>query len=361
MAGKVKTKFPQFINAKDYSFPEKLVLDLHDLATIVLRERLFSQTQFRYSQLYEICNDSEKATCLPSDAQATWTSLPDPKVGYFLREPSEVAEDAPATEPYDFLHENFKGKDIPDEQSLETIFWRVKHHDSGFVLAHALQLVLDALPESTKLRICTSQGHRIECKARSSAVAEMNILPKMTSYICNIRARPDLGPNKVDIDQHYTGGELNGIPWLYLIFGEKEDATGDVLTDRRVAVDLVAPMLGLRGLGNEVFAMEQIGVYHHKLLSKVAGESEEYVLSGRILMADEDKARASADIATRVLARLQKITRGEEVYCAYCGRDEAESMCENCHGKARYCSPECQKKGWRYHKVWCKGDAGTKT
>jgi hypothetical protein len=38
---------------------------------------------------------------------------------------------------------------------LET-FWRIRHHDSRFTLAHAMQLVLNALPSSTKLHIHTS-------------------------------------------------------------------------------------------------------------------------------------------------------------------------------------------------------------
>jgi hypothetical protein len=45
------------------------------------------------------------------------------------------------------------------ELELEMYFWDIRHHDSGYKLAHAMQLVLDALPTTTKLRIRTSQGH----------------------------------------------------------------------------------------------------------------------------------------------------------------------------------------------------------
>lgn len=351
---------PQLIRPETYLFAENLTLDLHDLAAILLRERILSEPCFKHSQLYEICNGNKKASCLRRGAQALWTSLPGPKVGYFLKQPTEVGDDEPPAEPQTFLHKDFKSKDNLSERDLETIFWRVKHHDSGFVLAHALQLVLDALPASTMLRVRTSQGHSIECKARSNAVAEMTVLPTETSYICNIRMCPDLGPYKADIDEHYTGDGSGSLPWLYLIFGEESDATGDFVTDKRVALDLVAPMLGMRGLGDEVFIMERIGSYHQDVLPQAARDAGDYVISGRIFMADMEKASASVEISRCVLGRLELIVRGEATFCAYCGRDGVKPRCSGCLGKTKYCDISCQKRAWKYHKAWCKADIASK-
>lgn len=344
----------RLVDPKAYSFADNLTLDLHDIATILLRERQLTEPWFKHSQLLEVCNGGQKASRLPDAAQITWTKLPRPKLGYLLKEPVVVADDAPATEPQNFLHPEYQGDSL-DQQTLDTIFWHIKHHNSGYILPHALQLVLDALPESTTLRVRTSSKHSVTCNARSHAVAEINILPNSKSYICNIRPRPELGTSIAEMKQyHYGDGALGTAPWVYLVFGDSKDATGDVYTDRRVAVDLVAPLIGLRGLGNEPFVMERIGTYHQDVLSNAVGESEKYELSARIYMEENEDTNTSVEIAMRVLSRLQKITRDEEGFCAYCGKENPNPSCSKCLGKTRYCDSICQKMGWKYHKSWCK-------
>ncbi|KAH8114376.1 hypothetical protein DFH11DRAFT_1593999 [Phellopilus nigrolimitatus] len=350
MAHQSNGEVTQFIDPKSYTFVENLTLDLHDLASIVLRERLLTEPRFKHSRLFEVCDGSWPASCLPVSIQAEWMDRSAPKVGYFLQG-SEKLADSPI-EPNNFLHPNIKCSRELDSQDVETIYWRIKHHDSGYTVCHSLQLVLDTLPESTLLRVRTSQGHALTCKARSFVVAEMEVIPKQTTYICDFRPRPDLGPYKVDLAQFTTGDHEETTPWVYLAFGETEVATGDIGTDGRIAVDLVAPILGMRGLGGEPFAMERLGTYHNKILASVADEDIDYTLSGRINPSEEE-AGPSKELAMRVLARLERITRGEETYCSYCGKEAPKAQCSRCRGKAK------ARKAWTYHKMWCKIDGAS--
>ena len=91
--------------------------------------------------------------------------------GIFLQEDAGGHSDSvPPVEPANFLHDDFVGPEMPSAREVEMAFWRVKHHDSGYMMAHTLSLVLDSLPESTRLKIRSSQGHSIECKATDYAI-----------------------------------------------------------------------------------------------------------------------------------------------------------------------------------------------
>ncbi|KAI5121412.1 hypothetical protein M0805_003184 [Coniferiporia weirii] len=345
-----------------YNFAENLTIDLHDLAGVILRERLLTEPRFMHSRLLEVCDGAWPASCIPIISQDAWMNEAAPKVGYFLTEPKTIPRNARPIEPHNFLCEKIICPRELDTEEVETIFWRVRHHDSGYMLAQTLQFILDSLPASTMLRLRTSQGHAIRCKASSFAVAEVQILPKRKTYICNFIPRPDLDPYKFEMSQYLTGDRFLSTPWVYLVFGESDVATSEIDTDRRVAVDLVSLMLGMRGLGGEMFAMERLKAYHHTLLASVAEEDANYVLSERIRSPDdEEKARPAKELAKLVLARLEKITRGEETFCAYCGKVSPSAQCSRCRGSSRYCGSVCQKKAWKYHKVWCKIDAAAKS
>jgi hypothetical protein len=73
------------------------------------------------------------------------------------------------------------------ELELEMYFWDIRHHDSGYKLAHAMQLVLDALPSNMKLRIRTSQGHFLTVPASSFSIVEVPIMALKNTYICNMK------------------------------------------------------------------------------------------------------------------------------------------------------------------------------
>ena len=46
------------------AFAENLIVDLHDLATILMRERLYTDPRFRHSRLREINDGSKDSLCI---------------------------------------------------------------------------------------------------------------------------------------------------------------------------------------------------------------------------------------------------------------------------------------------------------
>jgi len=158
------------------------------------------------------------------------------------------------------------------------------------------------------------------------------------------------------------------MPWVYLLFGDTDVASTDATKDGRVMLDLVSPLLGMRGLGGEPFSMERLIDYHEKVLP-TGGEEvinhndwrsiehNGFILSGRIKNDSKPEANAIVqDLAERVLRRLSRITKGEETYCAYCGKHDPNVRCSKCK-KAMYCGRACQASAWKFHRTWCDADA----
>ncbi|KAF8341922.1 hypothetical protein F5887DRAFT_363745 [Amanita rubescens] len=330
-------------------------VNLHDLATILLHERLLSEPRFKHSHLREINDGSAPRIILPPD-----TPLP-------------VLDDLPKNIPYlaFFLVEN--ASEIPkipepigvtrsgdydvSEMELEMYFWGIRHHNSGYTLAHAMQLVLDALPTTTKLQIRTSQGHFLTVPASSFSIVELPIRALTNTYICNMKpleSSESDGHTRFSVVQHVTGGS-EPFPWVYMLF--QDGVANAEQQSLQVVLDLVSPMLCFRGLGGEIFSMECLEEYHTKLLSQGALEGRPFKHSNRIrfLPSDVPEDSEATQLSERVLTRLSKIMEGE-TFCTYCGKAMAKSLCTVCR-KARYCDKKCQKKGWKYHKTWCKIDA----
>lgn len=96
--------------------------------------------------------------------------------------------------------------------------------------------------------------------------------------------------------------------------------------------------------------------YHTKLLSQGALESGPFKFTSRIGFGPDyvQEDLEVIPLSERVLTRLSKIMTEGETFCAYCGKEMAKSLCTVC----RNCEKKCQIKGWKYHKNWCKKDAG---
>ena len=333
-------------------------VDLHDLATILLRERLLSEPRYKYSHLREINDGSVPRTILVQTPLPVLDDLPEniPHLAFFLvensREIPQILEPAEVT--------RTGGNYVPSEMELEMYFWGIRHHNSGYTLVHAKQLVLDALPTTTKLRIRTSQGHFLTVPTSSFSIVEVPITTLTNTYICNMkpRERPESdGHTRISLSQHVTGGN-GSFPWVYILF-EGDGIANAGQQSSQVVLDLVLPMLCFRGLGGEIFSMECMEEYHTKLLSQGALEGRPFKHSNRIrfnfLPSDVQEDSEVVLLSERVLTRLSKIMEGE-TFCAYCGKVMAKSLCAVCR-KARYCDKKCQTKGWKYHKTWCKIDA----
>jgi hypothetical protein len=343
-----------------------VTIDLHDLAAILLFEYSLLEDRFKHARLREINDRSKPRSALPSHiVLPELDSLPyaTPVNAYFLDETSD--ENAPLIELQSFMHPEFTNNTSTpgplSDAELEMIYWRCKHHDRGYTLAHAMQLVLDNLPSPAKVRMRTSQGHNITIPATAFVIAEVPILSHSTTYICKITNMPHLGPTNVNLAQYLTGSD-GSFQWVYIVFGNEEVGNIDLDKDGRVALDLVAPMLGMRGLGGEIFAMERLEDYHSKLLPFAADECGELVLSSRIVPGSSGRQvedSRAIELSKRVLTRLGKVMHGEDGHCSYCGKRSSQSQCSGCR-KVKYCDKGCQSKAWKYHKRWCKIDAQAK-
>ena len=337
-------------------------VDLHDLATILLRERLLSEPRFKHSHLREINDGSAPRTILAHTPLPVLDDLPEntPHLAFFLVE--NASEIPRIREPPEVTRTG--GNYVPSEMELEMYFWGIRHHNSGYTLVHAMQLVLDGLPTTTKLRIRTSQGHFLTVPASSFSIVEVPITALTNTYICNMKPQenPDSdGHTRLSLTQHVTGGN-GSFPWVYILFGGDGVANAEQQSSR-VVLDLVSPMLCFRGLGGEIFSMECMEEYHTKLLSQGALEGRPFKHSNRIMFRPSDvqpeEDSEVVPLSDRVLTRLSKIMEGE-TFCAYCGKEMAKSLCTVCR-KVRYCDKKCQTKGWKYHKTWCKIDARSPT
>ena len=335
-------------------------VDLHDLATILLRERLLSEPRFKHSHLREINDGSAPRALLPADTSLpVLDNLPKniPHLAFFLVENHSEIPKIPKLSEVIRTGGNY---DV-SELELEMYFWGIRHHNSGYALVHAMQLVLDALPTTKKLRIRTSRGHVLTVPVSSFSIVEVPIMALTNTYICNMKPRekPELdGHTSFILAQHTTGGS-GSFPWVYMLF--RDDGVADEQPKNlQVVLDLVSPMLFFRGLGGEIFSMERMEEYHSKLLSQGALEGRPFKHSDRIGFrpGEMQEDNEAVQLSDRVLTRLSKIMEGES-FCAYCGKEMAKSLCTVCR-KALYCDKKCQTKGWKYHKTWCKIDAGLK-
>ncbi len=334
------------------SIPDDFVVNVHDLAAIILDAHAATETLLPKSQLVEINRGITSPTTLPSHVFAPeWHA---PKVGGQKRVAYILKTDSSASERITIdTFASPHGVKIPGGQELtrrelEDVFWRCKTFNNGYILAYVAQRVFDSLPPTAKLHARTSTKHEVVCKPSDVTVAEIDIVAKEACLILDYEPRPDLGPERVNLSQHMTGFD-GSIPWVFLLIGEPKSE--DLEADPRVVLDLVTSQLGGRGGGGEVFSLERAFDYHQKVLPKVADELEKYDLSGKIRLSD-DALRARGDaLVDVVMGRLRKIASGEDNFCRYCGKEEVQARCSKCK-KAYFCAP-CHTLGWKYHKVWC--------
>ncbi|OCH96618.1 hypothetical protein OBBRIDRAFT_787186 [Obba rivulosa] len=330
----------------DVPFPPDLVLDVHDLATIILDCHAQLETRFAKTKLLEINRGTSPLQTL-SDAvlPPEWDALSpgQRRVAYILQE-----------EPYattrvtidTFAHpDGVKTSDnhTSTRRELEDVYWRCKDFDSGYVLAYVAQQVFDALPPTAKLRARTSAAHLITCAPSEVTVAEIKIQLHEACLMEVVAPQPHLWM------QHLSGFD-GSMPWVYLLIGKPTSM--DLEKDTRVVLDLVLPQIGGRGGGGELFALERGLHYHDDVLSKYADEFQGFKLSEKLRLSPPHIRRHGEAVKAMVLERLAKVVAGEEQFCAYCGKAGAELRCSKCKS-VRFCK-DCHVLGWKYHKVWCK-------
>ncbi|RPD81808.1 hypothetical protein L226DRAFT_607055 [Lentinus tigrinus ALCF2SS1-7] len=295
------------------SIPDDLVVDVHDLAATILDAHARTEPYFPGGQLVEINRGITSPTTLPSHVFAPeWHAAQiggKKRVAYILKKDSSASERISIDTFASPQGVKVSGGKELTRRELEDVFWRCKTFNNGYVLAYVAQRVFDSLPPTAKLRARTSAKHEVVCKPSDVTVAEIDIVAKEACLILDHEPRPDLGPSRVNLSQHFTG--FDGImPWVFLLIGEPKSE--DLETDPRVVLDLVTSQLGGRGGGGEVFSLERAFDYHEKVLPNVANELEKYVLSGKIRLS-EDALRARGDALVEVvMGRLGKIASGQD-------------------------------------------------
>lgn len=350
---------------REFYFPEDTVLDLHDLVGILLHEYQQTERRFRYSKLLEVADGTKFPSCLPTKELERWAKMGGRKVGYFLLDPQEIPPaNAPLVEPSEFLHSSFVSPRLLDTEDVESIYWRVRlalANNTGGLL-YALQCILRAFTASVTLRVRTSQGHSLTCSAHAFKIKGSVVIYKEGLHIGHIKSYIDdswLTPQRRINVKHYQFCELHlDDEWLYMVFQSEDSSKNNVV------LDLASLVIGSRGLGGEIFTLEKEETYQEKVLMKVVevcddSDDEEERTYDRIdppPAMDDSLIAQDTWVINRVLRRLVRICQGIEVFCSYCGRPQAPSRCSKC-AVARYCGQACQKKAWKYHKVWCKVDA----
>lgn len=325
------------------AFPPDLVVDVHDLAAIILDCHAQLENKFAQTQLVELNRGTTPFQTVANDTlqpEWAWSLSPSQRrVAYILQRQNAVDPDTRVTIDA-FAHPD--GVKTPDgkalsRKELEDVFWRCKTFDSGYVLAYVAQQVFDALPPTTTLRARTSQGHTVTCKAADVTVAEVEIRPREACWISNI-----------GVAHHFTGFDAS-VPWVWLFLGAP--TSPDPEKDTRVVLDLAVAQLGARGLGGELFALERGMHYYDSILDRHAEQLTEIVLSQKLMLSPPDVRAHGEAVKARVLRRLAEVVR-DAYFCRYCGKEGVELQCSRCK-VAQFCR-ECQGHGWKYHKKWCK-------
>ncbi|TFY59511.1 hypothetical protein EVJ58_g5724 [Rhodofomes roseus] len=238
-------------------FPADFVLDLHDLAAIILDCHARSEERFAKSQLVEVIADSDDIQTLPGRIAflPEWSAAErqgQKRLAYVLRRDSK--------QKLRVTFENFAHRDGVKLQqgveltrrALESAYWRCKTYDSGFMLAYVAQRVFESLPPTARLRARTSSGYELICSPTDVMVMEMQVLPHQACYI--VTYEEVLGPQMIEWERHQSGF-LQPMPWVYLFVGNP--VSTDPEDDTRVALDLALMQIGGRGRANEPFALER--------------------------------------------------------------------------------------------------------
>lgn len=331
------------------TFPRDLVVDVHDIAAIILNCHAQLETEFAGYQLVEVNRGSTPLQTLPEGTlPPEWYIMRHRSVVYILKKepnaPSPVTIDT-------FAHPN--GVKTPNgeplsRKELEDVFWRCKCFNSGNVLTYVAQQVFDALPSSSKLLARTSQGHTVTCAAHETTVAEIAVKSREACLHVVYNDRPDLGPTKVDLGHRLSGFD-GSFQWVWLFIGPPTSSS--IREDARVALDLSISQIGGRGCGFEFFALEKTAHHYENVLLKFAVDlGEDMKLSAKQMLTPVNVQHGDA-VKRLVLERLAKVVAGDDHFCRYCGKDNVDLICSRCK-KAHFCR-ECQALGWKYHKRWC--------
>lgn len=323
------------------TFPESTTVDLHDLAVILMYERMRHESKFSHFRL-KLYHEGPLADLSPDDPLPLeeWDDPPHkgrPRKLYSLirddtrRDGDIVMKDGSSgVTPHSFL--STESLQLPPGMTTpltykqrELMYWRCKNYDSGYALTYAMQTVLDTLPDSTKLSVRTKNKRQniTITPPNKFGIMELEIRAHELAQIDRLTKLP--GTTRAAIQTNVTGADGGFMPWVYIFLGEPTSADPD--NDTRVALDLACTMLGARGPSGEVFALARGKEYLENTLASVADDmGGELKYSGRLAFTREDQAEVLF-LAKSVLDRIRRIVTADEPFCAHCGSPASVSRC----------------------------------
>lgn len=255
------------------TFPPNLVIDVHDLATIILDCHARTEERFRTLRLVEI-NHGTTPTITFADMNRLlppWASCTKEKTCLVLRDDHRETKERLTLDT--FARSPPKGVRTPSghqptRKELEDAYWRCKVHLSGYGLAFAAQEIIAALPATTKLVVRTAKGLKAVFTPADVTVGETIIDPRRATQIVHFDEGPGPHFTAPRVTIHNTQvGIKDYVPWPWLVFGQRtsvDNPAFDMLV--RYVLDLGIAQIGGHGTGGEHFALEREAEYTLQVL-----------------------------------------------------------------------------------------------
>ena len=143
---------------------EGVVVDLHHLVTILLREHLNLEARFRQFHLAGVTPQPTTYLVQEINPESDRSDLPTDAKAFALNGRTQ----------------HLTGYD------METIFWRCKYYDDNITIVRAMQVLLNDLSASTTLRIRTAHGFQMYCSAHSFSIIRSTIRLTKQAYVAII-------------------------------------------------------------------------------------------------------------------------------------------------------------------------------
>ncbi|KAH9846056.1 hypothetical protein C2E23DRAFT_854788 [Lenzites betulinus] len=188
--------------ASPQNIPDGFVLDVHDLAAIILHTHALSEPLFAHAQLVEVGRGDSPLKTFPEHfLHSSWyetASGPDARkrVAYILRKDQTTVERTTID-----TFASLAGVKAPTaseltRRELEDAFWRCKTFNSGYLLAYVAQQVFDNLPPPPPSSRARPQNTRCAASLAKSPSPRSTSTSKSRASSSSRSRAPTSGPRR---------------------------------------------------------------------------------------------------------------------------------------------------------------------